>query len=559
MRNAAEPPLSDERTPDKNYRFSPAGFEALEAYGERRFHEEGDVLFDEGDREVDCCVVISGQLDVFLFEQGESLRVGWLEPMQFTGDVSLITGQQSLVRGVMAQAGEVLHIPPQSLQRVLVERSELSDAFVTTFIARRAWARARGRSSVVLVGLAFDREAFAIRDLLTKHAVPHLWVEADADPKAATILGGLNLTPEDTPVLVTGSKTILRKPSLTEVSRALGLDLLPDGACADVIIVGAGPSGLAAAVYAASEGLSIVAVDGVAPGGQAGLSSKIENYLGFPSGISGRDLAERATIQAQKFGARITAPARAASLEKLGEDYCLTLTDGRKVQGRAVVIAAGAEYRRLDVEGCETYEGRGVYYGATAMEGQLCKGATVVVVGAGNAAGQGAEFLSHLCEEVHVVFRRPDLRETMSEYLVRRLAETANIKLHPSSTVVGVDGEAGRLKRVRIAREDGALDVNAPFLFLFIGATPCTDWLGTAIARDPRGFLKTGADIANIELVRAGWPLDRMPSLYETNWPRVYAVGDVRSGSVKRVASGVGEGSAVVAYIHRALAEITAP
>lgn len=551
--------MSDERTPDKNYRLSAQELAELIPYGEKRFHEPGAILFDEGDRGVDCCVVISGQLDVYLFEQGEEHRVGWLEPSQFTGDVSLITGQPSLVRGVMAEAGEILHITPQAMQRVLVERSELSDAFVTTFIARRAWARARGRSSVVLVGLAFDREAFAIRDLLTKHAVPHLWVEADADPKAAAILDGLNLSPEDTPILVTGSKTILKKPSLLEVSRSLGLDLLPDGACADVIVIGAGPAGLAAAVYAASEGLSVVAVDRVAPGGQAGLSSKIENYLGFPAGLSGRDLAERATIQAQKFGARIGAPAKAASIDKDGADYCLTLDDGRKLKGRAVVIASGAEYRRLPVEGCETYEGRGVYYGATAMEGQLCKGATVVIVGAGNAAGQGAEFLSHLCKEVHVVFRRPSLRETMSEYLVRRLEETANIVLRPSATVTSLEGDAGRLKRIRIAAEGEAeTDVDAPFLFLFIGATPCTDWLGPTVARDPRGFLKTGGEIANIELVRGGWPLDRMPTLYETSWPRVYAVGDVRSGSVKRVASGVGEGSAVVAYIHRAFGEVTA-
>jgi len=541
-----------------NYRLSAAELDELAAYGERRRHEVGDVLFDEGDRSVDLCVVLSGQIDVFLYENDEVRRVGWLEPTQFTGDVSLITGRPSLVRGVMATAGDVLHVAPEALQRLLVERSDLSDAFVTTFIARRAWARAKGRASVVLLGFAFDRDAFAIRDLLTKHDVPHLWVEADADPKAATILERLRLEPADTPVLVTGSKTILKKPTLAEVSSALGLDLLPDGACADVIVIGAGPGGLAAAVYAASEGLTVLAVDGVAPGGQAGLSSKIENYLGFPSGVSGRDLAERASVQAQKFGARIATPARAAALDKIGADYCVSLADGRKFRSRAVVIATGAEYRRLPIAECEQYEGRGIYYGATAMEGQLCKGSTVVIVGAGNSAGQGAVFLSHLCQEVHVVYRRADIRDTMSEYLVRRLEETANIRLHPSSTVVGLDGDGRRLRAVRIGAENRKAIVEAPFLFLFLGASPSTQWLAPTLARDAKGFLKTGGDLAPVELVKAGWALDRMPAQYETSWPRVYAVGDVRSGSVKRVASSVGEGSAVVGAIHRALAETAA-
>ncbi len=550
--------MSD-RAPDMNYRLSAHEIAELRPYGEVRRHETGELLFDEGDRAVDLCVVLSGQLDVYLFEYGQKRRVGWLEPSQFTGDVSMITGQSSLVRGEMHTAGEVLHVSPQSLQRLLVERSELSDAFVTTFIARRAWARAQGRASVLLMGFAFDRDAFAIRDLLTRHSVPHLWVEADADPKAATVLERLNLTAADTPVLVTGSKTFLKRPSLGEVSRALGLDLLPDGACADVIVIGAGPSGLASSVYAASEGLSVVAIDAVAPGGQAGSSSKIENYLGFPSGVSGRELAERASVQAQKFGARIAAPASVESLEKREGDYCVTLVDGRKLMARSVVIASGAEYRKLPIDNIEQYEGSGIYYGATAMEAQLCKGSKIAIVGAGNSAGQGAVFLSGLCEEVHLLYRRPNIRDTMSEYLVRRLEETPNIFLHASSSVSQLEGDGKRLRRICIKSGDEEEWCDSPFLFLFIGAKPCTQWLDRLVARDEDGFLKTGHDIQNIELVRAGWPLERMPTLYETSWPRVYAVGDVRSGSVKRVAAGVGEGSGVVAHIHRALAETAAP
>ncbi|MEL7490970.1 MAG: FAD-dependent oxidoreductase [Pseudomonadota bacterium] len=549
--------MTDNVKLDMNYRFNDQELEELKPYGAVRRHEAGAILFDEGDRETDLLVLLNGALNVYLHEHGEERRVGWLEPGQFTGDVSMITGQRSLVKARMEEAGEVLHISRDSLKRLLVERSGLSDALVTAFIARRAWARASGRASVVLVGRAFDQQAFSIRDLLTKHAVPHLWVEADADPQAAAIVERLRLTLDDTPILVSGADETLVKPSLSEVSRALGLDLLPDKACADVIVVGAGPAGLAASVYAASEGLSVVTLDATAPGGQAGTSSKIENYLGFPSGISGRELAERANVQAQKFGARLAAPAKAVKLEENDGAYCLHLEDGRSLSARAIVVAAGADYRRLPIDNIAQYEGRGIYYGATAMEAQICKGSTIAIVGAGNSAGQGAVFLAGYAKDVHVLYRRPNIRDTMSEYLVRRLEETDNIHLHPETEITAVNGDGARIQSAELTT-GGAKNttLDNPFLFLFIGATPAAGWLPETIARDDKGFLKTGAAIENIQLVKAGWSLDRMPEIYETSWPRVYAVGDVRSGSVKRVASGVGEGSVVVQYIHRALAEV---
>ncbi len=549
--------MSDNVTLDMNYRFNERELTALKDYGEIKTHSAGDVLYEVGDANVDLLVLLSGALNVYLIEDGEERRVGWLEPGQFTGDVSMITGQRSLVRARMEEGGEVLHVSPASLQRLLVERSGLSDALVNAFIARRAWARSAGRASVVLVGRAFDQQAFSIRDLLTKHAVPHLWVEADADPKAQTILERLNLTLDDTPVLVTGASSTLVKPSLSDVSRDLGLDLLPDNACADVIVVGAGPAGLAASVYAASEGLSVVTLDATAPGGQAATSSKIENYLGFPSGISGRDLADRANIQAQKFGARLAAPATAEELTRADDGtYGINLADGRHVHGRAVVIASGAEYRDLPLDGIRQYRGRGIYYGATAMEAQLCTGSSVAIVGAGNSAGQGAVFLAENAKSVHVLYRRADIRETMSEYLVRRLEETENIHLHPEVEIAALNGDGERLRGLELKGPNGATGaLDTPFLFMFIGAAPCTDWLPQSVARDDKGFLKTGGAIENVALVKAGWSLDRMPEIFETSWPRVYAVGDVRAGSVKRVASGVGEGSVVVQYIHRALAE----
>jgi thioredoxin reductase (NADPH) len=542
--------------PRVNHRLSDPEVAALKAYGEVRRHEAGEVLIEAGAREFDLCVVLSGQLDLFLDDREGEQRVAWLEPRQFTGDVTNLTGGRSRASARMVAAGEVLHVSFAALQRILVENSKLSDLFVEVFLARRAWQIATGRASVLLIGRAFDRDSFAVRDLLTRHNVPHLWIDVDADEAGDLILEKRGLTRADLPCLVTGSKSQLVRPSLAEVGAELGLDLLPDGACADLLVVGAGPAGLAASVYAASEGLSVVTIDSVAPGGQAGLSSKIENYLGFPTGVSGGELAQRATVQAQKFGTRIASPATAASLEKVESDYRVRLADGRALLSRAVVLAGGAHYRRPPIPNLEHYEGRGVYYGATAMEAQICKGSKATIVGAGNSAGQGAVFLAASAEEVHVVYRRANIRDTMSEYLVRRLEETANIHLHPSTEIAGLVGDENRLEAL-IARSaaEGDVRLATPFVFLFTGAEPHTAWLPAAVARDDKGFLKTGGDIANIELVRAAWMLERMPSFYETSWARVYAVGDIRAGSVKRVASGVGEGSVVVQYIHRALAE----
>lgn len=541
--------------PEVNHRFSAAELELLKPYGAVRWHEAGDVLFTEGQRDTDCCIVVSGQLDVFAYDRGEERRVGWLEPGQFAGDVAIITGEAVYATARMAAAGEVLHISPAAFKRLLVENSRLSDAFVNTLMARRAWVRASTRAGIVVAGLPYDREAFAIRALLARHDAPFLWLDAEADPSILEILGAKGLTRADLPVVFRGASTRLVRPSVSEVAEAFGLGLLPDGACADVIVVGAGPAGLAAAVYAASEGLAVVTLDTEGPGGQAGSSSKIENYLGFPAGVSGRDLAERAAIQAQKFGARITGLAQAASLEKVDQGYRIGLADGRTVQGRAVVLATGVQYRRLPIDNLEAFEGRGVYYGATPMEAQLCSGAEVAMVGAGNSAGQGAVFLAQTAKAVHVIYRRPNIRDTMSEYLVRRLEETPNIHLHPETDVAALEGCTERLRRIHLRKPGGETPLEAPFLFLFIGAQPNTEWLPVSLCRDDKGFLHTGAEIAPMRLVRAGWSLERAPTMFETSWPRVYAVGDVRAGSVKRVASAVGEGSVVVSAIHAALAE----
>lgn len=547
-----------------NYTFSDREIEQLMPYGTVRHYSKGEPLIAEGDSLTDCLVTLSGYTNILVETSEGEKRLGWMEKGQFAGDIAVLTGQASLARVEMGEAGDVLHINHADFQRLLVENSALSDVFVRTLTARRVFANEAAHGSTIVIGDAHDRDVFAARDLLSKHMVPHTWLDPVKDPLARRIIEAREISERELPVVIRGRSRLMSRPTIAELSEAYGLDLLPDGACADLIVVGAGPAGLAASVYAASEGLSVLTLDTDGPGGQAGTSSKIENYLGFPMGVSGRELAARASIQAQKFGARIAAPAHAVSLERIGEDYCITLKDGRRLQSRAVVIATGAQYRRLPIDNLERYEGRGIYYGATPMEAQLCGGQEVAIVGAGNSAGQGAVFLANTAKAVHLIYRRQNIRETMSEYLVRRLEEAPNIHLHPSTeieTLHGIDGAAPDDDRLvettfKDHRTGKRERCPTPFVFLFIGAAPFTDWLPNHMSCDEKGFVKTGPDLANIDLVRAGWSLERMPTRYETSWARVYAVGDVRIGSVKRVASSVGEGSVVVSDIHQALAEM---
>jgi thioredoxin reductase (NADPH) len=506
-------------------------------------------------------VTLSGQMHIFLSGPEGPKRVGWMERGQFAGDISVLTGQTSMAQVTMGEAGEVLHIPFDRFQRLLVENSALSDIFVRTLSARRAFALTREEAPVIVLGSALDRSVFALRDFLTRHGIPHTWCDPATNDLGARIVEARQISADQLPAILFGGEYMLSKPTVNDLAAELGSDLLPDGAAADVIVVGAGPAGLSASVYAGSEGLSVLALDAAAPGGQAGTSSKIENYLGFPTGVSGRELADRATVQAQKFGVRIAAPVKASALTALEDGaWCVETTDGRRLKGRAVIIATGAQYRKLDIEHLETFEGAGIYYGASPLEAQLCGGSEAVVVGAGNSAGQGAVFLSKSAKAVHVLYRRADIRETMSEYLVRRLEEAPNVHLHPGSQIETLhphcpDASELRLAAVTLTGPDGPVRLNATFVFLFIGAAPFTDWLPAGLAKDAKGFLKTGGDLEPRDLVRAGWDLERMPSAFETSLQRVYAIGDVRSGSLKRVASSVGEGGVVVGAVHAALAQ----
>ncbi len=545
--------------PDINHSFSEADLAELAGYGCVELHRAGDIIVAEGTMAADCIVTLSGHTDIMVVTDTGERRVGWMERGQFSGDIAILTGQNHLSRVQMGADGEILRISHAEFHRLLGANSRYSDIFVRVLSARREFGKERDFAAVIVIGTAFDRAVLGLRDLLAKHGVPHRWFDPADGPVAARLLAERNLDPSALPVVILGAAQLLVQPTVEQLAAALGLDLLPDGATADVIVVGAGPAGLAASVYAASEGLDVLTLDSLAPGGQAGTSSKIENYLGFPTGISGIDLAQRAAVQAQKFGARLVAPVKASALQRDGDSYCLSLADGRRLRARAVVIATGAQYQRLPIADIERYEGRGVFYGATPMEAQLCAGAEVAVVGAGNSAGQGALFLASIASKVHVVYRRSEIRDTMSDYLVKRLDDHPNVELHPDTDVAALHGYGinERLQQVdfhnRITGEDRRCD--CAFLFLFIGAAPFTHWLPKEMVCDNKGFVKTGVDITPLELVRAGWPIDRLPTRYETSWPRIYAVGDARLGSVKRVASGVGEGSVVVSDIHRALGE----
>lgn len=539
----------------------------LEAFGARQSVGRGTILFDEGDRNIDFFVVLSGAVEICHSSDGGMRHLVTQGPGNFLGDPSTLSGRAAVVQARVDADAEILRIAPDAFHRIIVEDSELSDLFIRTFLERRSALIAGGHGSARVIGSRYSRDTHRIREFLTRNNQPHTFIDLEADPGATALLEGLGIGVHETPIIVCRQGVVARNPSDTELAGHLGFDRVDETEVCDVVVVGAGPAGLAASVYAASEGLSVMAIDRASPGGQAATSSKIENYLGFPTGISGHDLAQRAITQAEKFGTRMANPLDAVGLECQGANYVIRLGDGRRVRGRSVVIATGAKYQKLQIAQCEDYEGCGVYYGATAMEAEMCRDAEVVVVGGGNSAGQGAVHMARHARWVHILVRREGLEATMSRYLIRRIAETRNISLHTRSEITRLIGDDdgngnahgngsgnGRGRRLRgveyIDRNSGeTARLDAPWVFLFLGAVPCTAWLRDTLALDDKGFVKTGSALSRDELGEADWG----PSLFESSLPRVYAVGDVRSGSVKRVASAVGEGSIVVQFIHRAL------
>jgi thioredoxin reductase (NADPH) len=529
----------------------------IAALAKRRPIRAGEILFDQGDENAQVFVILSGVLEIVRPSlTGEDL-VTVHTAGEFTGEVSVLSGHRALVRGRVREDGEVLALDGEALRRVVQGDTELSDLFMRAFILRRVALLASGYGDATLIGSTHSAGTLRIQEFFTRNSHPYSYVDVDRDQDVQALLDRFHVGVGDVPVVICRGEKVLRNPTNEEVADCFGLSATHEsGAVRDLLVVGAGPAGLASAVYAASEGLDVLVLETDSPGGQAGTSSKIENYLGFPTGISGQALAARAFTQAQKFGAEIAIARTAARFvcdEKHG--FVVGLSNGSTVRSRAIIIASGVTYRKLALPDLARFEGLGVHYGATALEGELCRGGEVVIVGGANSAGQAAVFLAGRARHVHVLVRGPGLSDTMSRYLIRRIEENPNITLRPYTEITALEGDE-QLRAIRWRGPDGTTGTIATsHVFLMTGAEPHTKWLEGCVALDEKGFVKTGADLGADDLSRAGWPLPRAPLLFETNRPRVFAVGDVRSGSVKRVASAVGEGSICVQLVHRSLSQ----
>jgi thioredoxin reductase (NADPH) len=527
----------------------------LATHGRRRSVSRGDLLIDVGDRNVPFFVVLSGHVQVVRpSDDGETVIVTH-GPGQFSGEANLITGRRTMARLRVSEEGEVLELARDALLEVIQTDPEVSDIVMRAFMLRRAVLIERHFGDVVLMGSVHCGGTLRVKEFLERNSHPYVYIDLDRDADAQEMLDRFQLTAADVPVLICRGETVLRNPSNQEIANCLGFnDAIDRTHVRDIVVVGAGPAGLAAAVYGASEGLDVLVLEANVAGGQAGSSSRIENYLGFPTGISGELLTARAYAQAQKFGAEI-AVAKGATAVACGlHPYAVTLDDAAQVPARTVIIATGAQYRRPAIENLARFEGAGIYYAATEMERQVCAGDEVAVVGGGNSAGQAAVFLADKCRRVYVLVRGNGLADSMSRYLIRRIEDNPRIELRRQTEIVALEGNA-HLERVwwRVGQSASPESRDIRHVFMMTGAVPNTAWLRGCLALDDKGFVKTGPALSSEDLIAAKWPLTRSPYLLETSRPGVFAVGDVRGGNVKRVASAVGEGSIAVAFVHQVL------
>jgi thioredoxin reductase (NADPH) len=514
-------------------------------------YRDGEKLFKAGDRDFKFYVIKSGKVEI-VDESGDTPRTIAVQgPGEFTGDVAQLTGGPAIVNAIARGDCEVYEVSPEALRKLINDHPDLGDIIVQTFIARRQLLSESGEFvGVRVIGSRYSRDTFRVREFLAKNRVPFTWFDLEADSRVKELLTRFGVSQNDTPVVTWGNKLILRNPSDHELADALGIRRPLQQTTYDLVVVGAGPAGLAAAVYGASEGLNTIVLERVGPGGQAGRSMRIENYLGFPTGITGSQLAERAALQANKFGAQISVPTPATALT-FDQAYSVLQLDGQEtIVAKCVLIATGADYRRLTVEGCERFEGCGVYYAATPIEAQMCRGSEVVVVGGGNSAGQAAVFLAGQVRKLYLVIRGDDLYKNMSSYLACRIEDTPNIEVLRNTEVRRLNGN-GCLTSVELAdnKTGETRTTKTPALFSFIGAIPRCDWIPPEIERDDKGFVRTGLSVAQ----SPHWTAKRQPFLLETSRPGVFAAGDVRAGSIKRVASAVGEGAMTVQFVHEYL------
>lgn len=537
---------------------TPSQIARLEPHGTKIAVRKGEILAEPGERHRKLFVVLSGSIEIVRPSMTGEEPVVVLTAGGFTGEMNTLRGVGSLVRARVHEDGEVLAIPDDQLRTVVQTDARLSELFMRAFILRRVGLVAAQNGDVILIGSRHSAGTLRLQQFLTRNAYPYVNLDIDTDVSVQALLDRFHISIDDIPVVVcVGGERTIKNPSNQELAECLGMNPQLDSTkVRDLIVIGAGPAGLAAAVYAASEGLDVLVLETNAPGGQAGSSSKIENYLGFPTGISGQALAGRALVQAQKFGAEVAIANSAIHMHCEPKPYEIVLSGDHVVRGRAIIIASGAEYRQLALDNVNRFLGVGIYYAATFVEAQLCKDEDIVIVGGGNSAGQAAVFLATSCRHVHVLVRSQGLADSMSRYLIRRIEDSPNVTLHTRTEITGLEGDA-QLEHVtwRSAADNRTETKPIRHIFLMTGAVPNTHWLEGCVGLDEKGFVRTGTDLHGEDLACSSWPLTRQPYLFETNVPRIFAVGDVRSGSVKRVAAAVGEGSACVQLVHRVLAE----
>jgi thioredoxin reductase (NADPH) len=559
----AEPTLPSINTPDRQAQAFPvltsAQIDRIRPYGTNRAVGAGEILFEPGDQGMPCFVVLSGKLEIVMTRlSGEHVLVTY-GPGGFSGEMVLISGARSLSRGRVAEPGEFLEVGADSLRALIARDAEISDTFMSAFIQRRLVLITEGMGNLVILGSRHSANTLRLREFLTRNGHPHTYIDLDSDATAQELLDRFELKIDEIPVVICGGENVLRNPTTQKLAECLGLaGKVDETHIRDVAIVGGGPAGLAAAIYAASEGLDAVVIESDFPGGQAGSSSKIENYIGFPTGISGLELTGRAVVQAEKFGAQMMVGQRVVQVNCDRRPYQLSLENGSTLQARSIIIASGAQYNKPSIPNLKQFEGNGIYYAATFMESQLCGGDEVIVIGGGNSAGQAAVFLAETARKVYMLVRGKALSDTMSRYLVQRITKHPAIELHLESELVLLEGDSSLERVTWLDRSSGErLTREVRHVFVMAGASPRSDWLRGCVVMDQRGFILTGRDL---DPVLAGapqkWPLGRAPQMLETSLPAVYAVGDIRSGNVKRVASAVGEGAISIHLVHRALAEI---
>jgi thioredoxin reductase (NADPH) len=549
-------PITSSRIEKIFPKLTPAQLSRIAARGHIRSMEGGEVLYEQGDRAAPFFVVVSGELEVVRPSVPVETLVTVYEPSQFTGEVGTLSGRRSLFRVRATKPGKIIELNRQQMLALIQTDAELGEILMRAFILRRVELIAAGVGDIVLIGSTYSTSTLQIKEFLMRNGQPYSYMDLERDSDVQNLLDNFQVSASEIPVLICRGQLVLRNPSNQQIADCLGFNESIDQThVRDLVVIGAGPSGLAAAVYGASEGLDVMVLETSSPGGQAGSSSRIENYLGFPTGISGQDLAGRAYVQAQKFGADILI-AKATRLTCDRKPYVVEVENGARIPARTIVIATGAEYRRPPCKNLLRFEGAGVYYGATLVEAQLCRGEEVIVVGGGNSAGQAAVFLAQTAKRVYMLVRSNSLAASMSRYLIRRIEESPTIIFRPQTEIVTLEGH-NHLDSVhwRNSQTGQTEKHEIRHLFVMTGADPNTSWLDGCIALDDKDFIKTGPDLLPDILSAAGWSLMRQPYLLETSLPGVFAVGDVRGGSIKRVASAVGEGSTAISFVHKVLQE----